>query len=43
MDLERILTERRASFAKTYDIVPALGATVKDLKIEQFTISSCCN
>ncbi len=34
---ERILTERRASFAKTYDLVPAFGSTLKDFIIELFT------
>lgn len=33
---ERILTERRASFAKTYDLVPALGSTIEDFGIELF-------
>ncbi len=36
---ERILTERRASFAKTYDLVPALGATLNDISVELFKIS----
>lgn len=33
---EKILVERRASYAKTYDLVPALGATLEDLAIEYF-------
>lgn len=36
---ERILTERRASFAKTYDLVPALGATLEDISVELFKIN----
>jgi ATP-dependent DNA helicase RecG len=36
---ERILIERRASFAKTYDLVPALGSTIDDLAIEFFKSS----
>ncbi len=33
---EKILTERRAAYAKTYDLVPALGSTLNDLSIEHF-------
>lgn len=33
---ERILTERRISYAKTYDLVPALGSTLEDINIELF-------
>lgn len=33
---ERILTERRASYAKTYDLVPSLGATLRDISLEHF-------
>lgn len=33
---ERILTERRASFAKTFDLVPALGSSIDDFGIELF-------
>lgn len=33
---ERILTERRVSYAKTYDLVPALGSTLEDISIELF-------
>jgi ATP-dependent DNA helicase RecG len=36
---ERILTERRASYAKTYDLAPALGSSIKDISIELFTIN----
>jgi ATP-dependent DNA helicase RecG len=36
---ERLLTERRASFAKTYDLVPALGATLRDISLEHFKIN----
>src|SRR5690606_16542610 len=39
MEEERILTERRASFAKTYDLVPALGATVRDISLEHFKVN----
>lgn len=33
---EKILIERRASYAKTYDLVPALGASLEDLALEYF-------
>lgn len=33
---ERILTERRAAYAKTYDLVPAMGATISDISVEYF-------
>jgi ATP-dependent DNA helicase RecG len=36
---ERILTERRASYAKTYDLVPALGSKVDDLSMEYFKLT----
>lgn len=36
---ERILTERRVSYAKTYDLVPALGSTIKDISIELFKMN----
>lgn len=39
MGEERILTERRASYAKTYDLVPALGATMQDISLEQFKVN----
>ncbi len=35
---ENILTERRASYAKTYDLVPALGSTLEDLSLEHFKL-----
>jgi ATP-dependent DNA helicase RecG len=36
---EKILIERRTSYAKTYDLVPALGASIDDLAIEYFKLS----
>lgn len=39
LEEERILTERRVSNAKTYDLVPALGATIGDMSIELFKMS----
>lgn len=39
VDEERILIERRASYAKTFDLVPALGSTVNDLSLEHFKLS----
>jgi ATP-dependent DNA helicase RecG len=36
---ERTLTERRASYAKTYDLVPALGSTIDDLSVDYFKIT----
>lgn len=39
LEEERILTERRVSFAKTYDLVPALGATLSDISVDLFKIS----
>lgn len=36
---ERILIERRSSFAKTYDLVPALGASLHDLSIDHFKLT----
>lgn len=33
---EKILIERRASYAKTYDMVPAMGASLEDLAIVYF-------
>lgn len=35
---ERILTERRASFAKTYDLLPALGTSLKALDLDAFRL-----
>lgn len=39
LEEERILTERRASFAKTYDLIPALGSTIEDISVELFQIN----
>jgi len=39
LEEERILTERRVSYAKTYDLVPALGSNVEDISIELFKIN----
>ncbi|MBV7529393.1 RNA-binding domain-containing protein [Chitinophaga sp. sic0106] len=36
---ERILSEKRVSNAKTYDLVPALSSTIADLSIELFKIN----
>lgn len=36
LEEERILVERRISYAKTYDLVPALGANITDLSIPLF-------
>ncbi len=36
LEEERILIERRISYAKTYDLVPAMGSSVKDLSIPLF-------
>lgn len=36
---ERILIERRAAYAKTYDLVPALGSDIHDISIEHFRLS----
>lgn len=36
---EKILIERRASYAKTFDLSPALGSTIKDLSVEYFKLS----
>jgi len=33
---EKTLIERRAAYARTYDLVPALGATLADLSIDYF-------
>lgn len=33
---ERILTERRVSYAKTFDLVPALGSGLEDISIQLF-------
>lgn len=39
LEEERILTERRASHARTYDLAPALGSTIEDISVELFKIS----
>ncbi len=36
---EKILTERRTSFARTFDLVPALGSGLDDLSLENFKIN----
>ncbi len=36
IDKERKLIERRAGFAKTYDLVPALGSTINDIILDYF-------
>ena len=38
IDEERILTERRASNAKTYDLIPAIGSKLSDISIEHFKL-----
>lgn len=39
VDEEKILIERRAAYAKTYDLVPALGSTLQDLSLEHFKLT----
>jgi ATP-dependent DNA helicase RecG len=39
LEEERILTERRASYAKTYDLVPALGSSIEDISVDLFKIN----
>lgn len=39
IDEERILVERRAAYAKTYDLVPALGSSISDLSMDYFKSS----
>jgi ATP-dependent DNA helicase RecG len=36
---ERILIERRAAYAKTFDLVPALGSDISDLSVDHFKLS----
>lgn len=36
---ERILTERRVSSARTFDLMPCMGATLHDLAVELFSTS----
>lgn len=38
IDEERILVERRAAYAKTYDLVPALGSDLNDLSLDHFKL-----
>jgi ATP-dependent DNA helicase RecG len=39
LEEERILVERRTSYAKTYDLVPALGSRLDDISLDLFKIS----
>jgi ATP-dependent DNA helicase RecG len=39
LEEERILTERRVSYAKTYDLVPTLGSSIEDISVELFKIN----
>jgi len=39
LEEERILTERRTAFAKTYDLMPVLGTTIDDIIVELFKIN----
>jgi ATP-dependent DNA helicase RecG len=39
VDEEKILTERRASYAKTYDLVPAIGSKIDDIAVDYFKSS----
>jgi ATP-dependent DNA helicase RecG len=39
LEEEKILIERRAAFAKTFDLVPALGSKLDDLSIDHFLLS----
>ncbi len=39
VDEERLLGEKRVSFAKTFDLQPAFGATVTDLSTDHFLLS----
>ncbi len=36
---ERILSEKRSSFAKTFDTLPCLGSTLEDISIEIFKLT----
>jgi len=36
---ERILIERRAAFAKTFDLVPAFGSSLNDLALDYFQLT----
>ncbi len=35
---ERILTEKRTAFARTFDVLPCKGSTISDMSIELFTL-----
>jgi len=35
---ERILTEKRSSFARTFDVLPCIGSTMEDISIELFKL-----
>jgi len=39
LEEERMLTERRAAYAKTFDLVPVPGASVSDLSEEHFKLN----
>jgi len=39
VDEERILIERRAAYARTFDLVPALGSEISDLSVDHFKLS----
>lgn len=39
LEEERILTERRISYAKTFDLVPALGSSLRNISIDLFQIN----
>lgn len=39
LEEERILVERRSSYAKTYDLVPALGSGLDDIRVDLFKIN----
>jgi ATP-dependent DNA helicase RecG len=36
LEEKRMLTEKRVSYAKTYDLVPALGSSIENINLEQF-------
>jgi ATP-dependent DNA helicase RecG len=36
---ERMLIERRTAYAKTYDLIPALGSSINDLSTDHFKLS----
>ncbi len=39
LEEEKILIERRATYAKTYDLIPAIGSSISDLSVESFRSS----